>query len=262
MQKDGHMCTFINMSVTVNIYLFSCSCTLPWCSSYAWSITTNAGVIFHTDSTDGRASLSPRWLKQRERVSHIHAVWIHRWVHFWPLKRKCLQAGRVLLYRISAARTHRPHSHFWQESLRSDVTHQLLAVEAKFCYSLTMNVELFPRRLFFPLSLSRSVLQSLMCAGILESTLFYWNSRTVKIRSHKLNPTWQLWWFMSHKSLVHELYHPVEISLFLLKSVTTRWAAESLCPGTKGQVRRKREQQMGRCLPSRLFPQRSEYFLH
>lgn len=182
---------------------------------------TGTGVIFHTDSRD-RTSLSPRWFKQPECVSHRALLssftalrtFQSGWINSWPLKRKCLQAGLVLLYRISADHTHLPHSHFWQESLRSDVTHQPWQSRAKFCYSLTMTVELFPLLLFFPLIVNHSVFQSLMCAGILESTLFYWNLHTVKIRSHthtSLTTTWQLRRFISHKSVVRELYQPVGI---------------------------------------------------
>lgn len=79
-----------------------------------------------------------------------------------------------------------------------------LAVEAKFRYSLTVNVELFPRLLFFPLGVRRSVLHT----G--EHTLSLELARC-QIRSptcSPLNTTRQLWWFMSHKSVVHELYQP------------------------------------------------------
>lgn len=47
-------------------------------------------------------------------------------------KGKCLKSGLALMYHISATHTHLPLSHIWQESLRSDVTHQLWQSEATF----------------------------------------------------------------------------------------------------------------------------------
>lgn len=105
------------------------------------------------------------------------------WINFWVFKRKRLQAGSALIYHISAAHTHFPLSHIWQESLRSDVTHQLWQSKAKFFYySLTMPTQLFPLPSCYSLVVHHNALHSL-CVVILKSTLFYRNLHTVKIRS-------------------------------------------------------------------------------
>lgn len=106
------------------------------------------------------------------------------WINFWVFKRKRLQAGSALIYHISAAHTHLPLSHIWQESLRSDVTHQLWQSKAKFFYySLTMTTQLFPLPSCYSLVVHHNALHSLMCVVILKSTLFHRNLHTVKIRS-------------------------------------------------------------------------------
>lgn len=42
------------------------------------------------------------------------------------------------LYHISVAHTHHPHSHIWQESLRSDVTHRLWQSKATFFFPYSL----------------------------------------------------------------------------------------------------------------------------
>lgn len=83
------MCALVNMSAIATYICFPTHArcrgarrTPGLCSQIS---TTSAGVIFHADSRDG-TSPSPRWLKRRERDSHTHAVWIHGWIPFWPLK--------------------------------------------------------------------------------------------------------------------------------------------------------------------------------
>lgn len=60
----------------------------------------------------------------------------------------------------------------------------VLAVEGSFLLRSHNECRALSTAFISPLIVSHSVLQSLMCVGIVESTLFYWNLHAVKIWFH------------------------------------------------------------------------------
>lgn len=135
-----------------------------------------AGVIFHTHSRDG-TSLSPRWLKRRDRVSHVRAVFNSWMDSFLAVEEKALAGPGTGTSVSYFCRSHTPPTlPLLTRISQIGCDSPALAAEAEFCYSLTMSVELFPRFFFFfffLLGVSRSERLSLMCAGLLESSLLY-----------------------------------------------------------------------------------------
>lgn len=178
------------------IYLFCYSCTLPWRSSFAWSLLPN--------SNNERWCHLSHWLQRRDVI--IAQVARTAWTRITHSRcsTPCMASFLAVEEKALAGWTSTSISDFCRSHAPPTLTlltrisqigcdSPALAVEAKFCYSLTMNVELFRRPLFFPLSISCGVLRSLMCAAILESTLVYWNWRAVKMRSHPRSPRNTSW---------------------------------------------------------------------